>query len=632
MSKLDYSKDIQKFNQISTPSLKAALSDPNAVYQRQLEAASSAMLIGAVGNDPQTYSGDVANVEFSNVTVKPFLPEWLYRPLYGRPRSLNIPEIRRLAKSPVAATCIKTIVDQVASVDWQIRMKDAEAEPDEAAIEEVTERLRNPNRNKEDLKIIIKKLVRDILEVEAGVLAKVFTRDSYMGANIYDALLPLGRREMVEFYAYDGGTFTINPNPHGLLPDQNAYFQYNFHQQSMPVPFARNEIVYMMSNPPTAEIYAVSPMEMCFDVVRYIVFGITSGIDHFTRNEIPPGVISVLDAETSHIKEFQARLADKSVIQDPQTEEARWVSSKVPVINSDIKFTPLTLTPEVMKLLESQQWYTKLILACFGVTPSELGWTEDSNKATELSQNEVFKRKTVLPMLDMLEYYFNAEIIPEYGYDFLVFEFVREDIQKELREQKLWEGYLKNGQMTVNEWREQRGNLDPVEWGDEPYKGGGMGGFGESNMFASDQEADLKSLANLKYKYLSRKRSGGRWVYEYPDDKKKKNQTQVEETDDLIDKLDDGVTDRFYIVQEVSKESGIDLVDAAGIVNDKLGDIEMSDDDWKNLNNEIANDIYDDDFNSLEKWQQRKVDDEADRLWNKRLVSEGGNLIKNPSK
>ena len=635
-------------------------------------------------------------------------------------------------------------------------------------------------------------------------------------------------------------TFTINPDPHGLLPDQNAYFQYNFHQQNMPVPFGRDEIVYMMSNPQTNQIYGISPMEMCYDVIRYVVFGVTSGIDYFTRNEIPPGIISLLEADTDHINEFQARLADKVVIQDSQTEEQRWVSSKVPITNQDVKFTPLSLTPEVMKLLESQQWYSKLILACFdeeteiltengfklfkdldekekvaqvdketleitftkpeayqtydfdgdmyyyktktcdlavtpdhrmlfandtkfyggdynwevkqacefnrgiipqagnwvgeqieelefmtkntgsrnhqetytfnikgdlfckfmgiwlsdgwvqgtgdvvlcasevypeniqvieklladmnvkytkaetsvranlhttelsenklikyrfanmafndylsqfgkakdkfvpkiilnstpaqielfleyvmygdgsegkhikgrndrygsmskalmnglqemliktgksatlyqnssngcweltvrktktdkienkfysriirdsleikkytgkvydvtvpshfivvrrngrvsisgncfGVTPSEIGWTDDSNKATELSQNEVFKRKTVMPSLDCLEYYVNMEIIPEYGYEDLYFEFIRKDIQSDLREQKLWDAQLKNGQRTVNEWREEHGDLAPVSWGDEPYKAFGGGGFGDSNMFA----------------------------------------------------------------------------------------------------------------------------------------------------
>ena len=484
MGKLDYSRDVAKFNTIST---KAAVTDTNRVYQRQLQQASSAMQFAAVGDDSENIQGDIGSVEFSNVIVKPFIPEWLYRPLYGRPRSLNIPEVRRLARSHIAATCIKTIVDQVASVPWHIRMLDPEAAPNDAAIKEVEDRLANPNRNKEDFTIILKKLMRDILEVDAGVLNKVYTRDSYEGANPYNKLLPIGRRKMVEFYCFDGGTFTINPTPHGILPDVNAYFQYNFHQQSMPVPFGRDEIIYMMGNPQTNKIYGISPMEMCFDVIRYIVFGVTSGIDHFTRNEIPPGILSVLDADTDHINEFQARLADKVVIKDPQTEESRWVSSKVPVTNQEVKFTPLSLTPEVMKLLESQQWYTKLILASFGVTPSEIGWTEDSNRATEISQNEVFKRKTVMPALDMLEYYVNMELMPEYGFDDLYFEFIKKDLQYDLREQKLWESRLKNGQVTVNEWRESQGDLDPVDWGDEPYKGGGNDFGGGGNMFTDEQ-------------------------------------------------------------------------------------------------------------------------------------------------
>ena len=94
-------------------------------------------------------------------------------------------------------------------------------------------------------------------------------------------------------------------------------------------------------------------------------------------------------------------------------------------------------------------------------------------------------RKAIMPNLDVLEYFINRELLPEFGYEDLYFEFVREDIQTEIREQKLYESYLKNGQITINEWRSSHGDLDPVSWGDEPFRGGGFGGGGlfGSSMF-----------------------------------------------------------------------------------------------------------------------------------------------------
>ena len=804
-------------------------SDSNLAYRRSIQEAHSAFIQGAVGGDGElTYTGDVTSADMRNAVVKPFMPMWLYRPLYGRPRNINIPEIRRLAKSPTAAACIKTVIDQVSSIDWEIVMRDEDAEDNLVAIDEVTARLDNPNRNKEDFKIFIKKWVRDMLEVDAAVTAKIFDLASYEGGNVYAKLLPLGRRKMLEFYAYDGSTFTKNPNPHGILPDQMAYFQYNFHQQSAPIPFGRDEIIFMESSPQTAQMYGVSPMEMCYDVVRYIVYGITSGIDHFTNNEVPKGILSIIEAEGDTIEEFQGRLADRVMIQDPITNEKRYLSSKIPITNSEVKWTQLSLTPEVLKLLETQKWYTNMVWSCydedtelltengfkqfkdledgekvaqvckdnleitfveptdyqtydydgdltyyktrsldlavtpehrmlmiddnkffnndyewvvkeakdfnrgvipqagiwtgehiddmhfsiedcggrnkdtytfdvdgdlfckfmgiwlsdgwvdssngriclcasevypenikvieellcdmgvdyhkfeskpranlhttrlsensmfnyrfsnrafhsylkqfghardkfvpsvirnsdktqinlfleyfmygdgskggygrndrygsmskellnglqemliktgksctltqnisngcwelgvrktktdkidskfysvikpnnvevknycgkvydvtvpehflvvrrngrvsisgncFGVTPNEMGYIEDSNKSSEIGQSKVFKRKTVMPILDTLEYFINMELIPEFGYDDVCFRFIRADLDQEKDKQELWDGWLKNGQRTVNEWRSEY-DLEPVEWGDEPYTGSSFG-------------------------------------------------------------------------------------------------------------------------------------------------------------
>jgi len=215
-------------------------------------------------------------------------------------------------------------------------------------------------------------------------------------------------------------------------------------------------------------------MQVAFDVIRYEVFGVTSGIDLFTRNNVPKGVISIIDANPEHVREFQGRMEDRVTIQDPVSNELRWNSSNMPVINSDIKFTPLQIPPETMRLLESQQWYIKLIFACFGVTPSEAGFTDDSNRATDIVQSEVFRRKAILPMMDTLEFFINNEIIPEFGWDDVKFQFVRRDIQEDLREQTLSSERLEQGLITINEWRQVEG-LDPVSWGNEPLQSSGFG-------------------------------------------------------------------------------------------------------------------------------------------------------------
>jgi len=43
-----------------------------------------------------------------------------------------------------------------------------------------------------------------------------------------------------------------------------------------------------------------------------------------------------------------------------------------------------------------------------------MGFTEDSNRATGQTQSSVFKRKAIKPLLKLLEYHINSQIMPEF--------------------------------------------------------------------------------------------------------------------------------------------------------------------------------------------------------------------------
>jgi len=471
-------------SRITKPPLNPQSQNPNPVLRNQIDQAHS--LIATGDRDGLTYHGDIKQISYDprDIVNKARVPDFLYRPLYGRPRYINIPELRRLGTTPTAGLCVQTITDYIGGLDWVIRLKDREAEPNAAqdrAIEEVTERVQNPNRNKETFRDIRQKLVRDILHVDAGVTVKVFDFASYVDGNPTKALLPLGRRKMVEYHAYDGGTFTKSPNENGLLPDQESYYQYSYHTYSSPTPFARDELIWMERNPRTDQIYGIGAVEMAFDVIRYEVFGVTSGIDLFTRKNVPKGILSVIDANRQHIREFASRLKDKTLIVDESTDEARWSSENIPIVNQKAEFIKLELEPETMRLLESQQWYIKLIFACFGMTPVEAGFTEDSNRATAIVESESFKKKAIFPVADLIEEYYNKELIPEFGYDFLELAFIHKDIQDEMRQEQLWGDWLKDGRRSINEYRREKG-LDDVAWGDQPYQGSDFGTDGEDGM------------------------------------------------------------------------------------------------------------------------------------------------------
>jgi len=80
---------------------------------------------------------DSANVSSENEgQMKAFVSnDFLYKPPFGYPRMVDIPNLRALAKTPYVFMVVSTIVDEVASVDWAIQPK-PNFEKDDKELEE----------------------------------------------------------------------------------------------------------------------------------------------------------------------------------------------------------------------------------------------------------------------------------------------------------------------------------------------------------------------------------------------------------------------------------------------------------------------------------------------------------------
>ena len=120
---------------------------------------------------------------------KAYIPNFLYKPPYGYPRMVDIPRLRDLGKTPYVFMVTTTIIDEVCSVPWDVVPKEND-EPDEdnmgeepkdksqilTHIKEVKELFNNPNGNEESFEFILRQVLRDILELDSGVIVKVFDK------------------------------------------------------------------------------------------------------------------------------------------------------------------------------------------------------------------------------------------------------------------------------------------------------------------------------------------------------------------------------------------------------------------------------------------------------------------------
>ena len=449
---------------------------------------------------------------------KAYIPKFLYKPPFGYPRFVDLPNIRRLASKPYVDMCITTIVDEMSAIEWDIVPREGVELTSEiqAQIDHVKSFFENPNSNKESFEEIRRKYIRDILEVDAGVINKIFNL----------------KGEMVEIVARDGSTFTKNPDIFGMLTDREdliqesniaqnnkemrlmepgwitaadarekaAYFQYGWITGARPVPFGKKEIVWLERNPRTDSIYGRSPVEILGNTIQTLIYAIEHNLEYFNDNSIPKGIIGLEGADADEIRAFQSQWKEQQRTKD---SAGNWkkIFHHVPIVGTTPQFTRLQFTNAELELLEGQKWWAKLVWACFGVTSVELGYTEDAKGlANQIVQSNVFKKRAINPLLRLEEYRINHEILPEFEYPDIEFKFLTFDVDEETKKAQLYQLQLNAGYRSINEVRLDEG-LDEVDWGEKKSQEEVMemqDKFGESEDEPSEKEDNKKEEKKKK--------------------------------------------------------------------------------------------------------------------------------------
>lgn len=508
---------------------------------------------------------DVINERTREGLPKAYIPKFLYKPPFGYPRFVDLPNVRRLASMPYVDMCIMAIVDEICSVPWDIVVKE-EIEPasiHETQIKHVKSFYENPNTNKESFNEIRRKYIRDILEIDAGVIIKMFNM----------------QEEMVEIMARDGATFTKNPDIYGRIVDRDdiimdpniattskearlmepgwitaadarekaAYFQYGWITGARPVPFGKKEIVWFERNPRTDSIYGRSPVEILASTIQTLIYAIEHNLEYFNDNSIPKGIIGLDGSDTDEIKAFREQWIEQQRTKDVA---GNWKKKfhQVPIVNKIPSFVRLQFTNAELELLEGQKWWAKMVWACFGVTAVELGYTEDAKGlANQIVQSNVFRKRAINPILRLEEYKHNHEILSEFEYPDLEFKFLMFDVDEETKKANLYKLQLDAGYRTVNEIRQDEG-IDEIEGGDELHKKQAMP-FGSP--FAQEQEEREKET-----------KPGFRTDEEEKPEKEKKG---------IEAKPGMGRSKKWWGMYEALRKQGHSKESAARITNSKIG-------------------------------------------------------------
>lgn len=439
---------------------------------------------------------------------KATMPFYMIKPPFGLPRFKNIDTLRRLGNVTQARMAKQTIIDEIVTVPWDIVPMDDKAEisPElENKIKEVKTFFMNPNTNNESLEYLLRPMLEDNLDFDSGIWVKEFDQ--------FD--------RMVELRYFDGATFLKNPNIYGKYDDKAdvipsgtvltengfqltfddigrdisataaadaatnygaqqgislidarqkaAYFQFPFAggmsitANVRPIAFGRREIVWFESNPQSFQVYGKSPAESMLDVLQTLQYSIEYNLDYFEDNNVPKGFIQLTGADEEEMDAFRDRWNELQLKTNSQGLLKKNFH-RVPITNVDnASFVRIQFSAAELELIESQKWFSNLCWATYGVNPSELGFTENSNLATETGQGRKFKKKAILPRLRMIEYFINNNIISEWDFnDEIKFQFNTFDIEDEKSKMDLYEKQISTGFKTVNEIRVQEG-LEELE-------------------------------------------------------------------------------------------------------------------------------------------------------------------------
>ncbi len=422
------------------------------------------------GADEQTKAGEKLGV----------VTEWFFSAPLGIPRGLDIKEIRSFGKSNFVRMIIDTIIKEVDQTDWRVVPKDNDDVNDYSSeIIKTTQFLNNPNRNKDTFSELVKPMLRDLLEIDAGVWVKVYDEAG----------------ELVELWCRDGGSFLKKIDYRGV---EEKYFQYSWRNPlTRPIEFEPEEVVYFMNNPSSYHIYGFSPLQSIQQIIEMLIQSTRFNKEFFSNNAIPDGIFSLVNANRDTLQKFEGSWL----------KNLKGKAHKLGFINSEIAFEKFNITNKDMEWLEGTKLYMNVAAAAYGVSMSELGFSEDVNKASQAGQERVTVRNAIKPFFSLIEKHINLEIIPELLKTNpedcpVVFKYFAPDHTQELEKQNKMLGEYREGLITKNEYRTEMG-YDTVDEGDDFKQSPQMGLFGAPQDDDDDDKTETQEGLEERRKSIS---------------------------------------------------------------------------------------------------------------------------------
>jgi hypothetical protein len=333
----------------------------------------------------------------------------------------------------VASMCINHRIDDVRSLSWSVRSADWVELDNPAEIAAANKALRRPD-GVTPFRSWVAMYLQDVLRYDAGCLyrrrnmiGQVCALEVVSGMTIAPVLDYYGRR------------------PHAPAP---AYVQYIDGQPWEWL--TEDDLVYVPFRPQPDSPYGMAPLEAVLLTANTHMRFQKHYLDWFTEGNIPEGFATAPDSITTpdQLEEWEAYW-------DAMNTDAR--------VKHKMKMMPHGTTLEFPqeKTFDPQfpLYLMRIVCAAYHVTPNDLGFTEDVNRATGDTQVDVQFRIGTLPLIRHLEDILTSYLQDDLGLS-VVFEFdTGQETEDRVATAQADQIYIQNGVISVDEVREREYGL-----------------------------------------------------------------------------------------------------------------------------------------------------------------------------
>lgn len=309
-----------------------------------------------------------------------------------------------------------------------------------------------PNTSAEtSLRALQELIINDLLIYDAGVIVKNYS----VSGNLAELYTLPGHE--IKIYRNEDRTTPQPPEPAYVWEDNGI----------LRAEFTNEELVYIMMNP-TQIGYGISPLEVAAYIITASLFAEQYNIDYFKNSNVPPGVFSLGEKVTEEQKRLFQTLWDNEV-----QGRAGGLHRMLFMAGGDpsTKFIPLqSLSNRDMEMMEYLRWTVSIKCACYGLTPQDIGFTQDfkgmgSGGVADV-QKQLSESRGITSILQLLEQYYNAEIVKsEFGFTDIKFEWLKDDDEDDSKQGTVDNNDITNGVLSRNERRNKLG-LKPIPGGD----------------------------------------------------------------------------------------------------------------------------------------------------------------------